>query len=214
MTLRIIGAGLPRTGTMSLKLALEELLGQPCYHMFEVFARSAHIAAWHDASRGRLPDWRSFFEGHGAAVDLPASAYWRELATVYPDALIILSVRQSPALWWDSVSQTLFTQSRPAALPGSPLAALAAMVTDLWRVRLGAPDLFDKDAMIAAYLRHNQAVREHAPRARFLEWQAADGWAPIADALGLPVPAKPFPHANSRAEFRVPEFDDIPASTP
>src|SRR6266487_3562583 len=207
MALRVIGAGLARTGTMSLKLALEELLGRPCYHMFEVFARSAHIAVWHDASRGRLPDWRPFLTGYGAAVDLPASAYWRELASAYPDALIILSVRESPGLWWDSVSQTLFSRSRPAAPKGSPLSALAAMVADLWQARLGAPDLFDKDTMIAAYLRHNQAVREQAPPERFLEWQAADGWAPIAGALGLPVPAKPFPHANSRAQFRVPEFD-------
>ncbi len=213
MTLQVIGAGLARTGTMSLKLALEELLGRPCYHMFEVFARSAHIAAWQDASSGRLPDWHPFFAGYGAAVDLPASAYWRELASAYPDALIILSVRESPGQWWDSVSQTLFTTSRPAAPEGSPLAALAAMVTDLWRVRLGVPDVFDKDAMMAAYQRHNQAVREQAPRARFLEWKATDGWEPIAGALGLPVPARPFPHVNSRAEFRIPEFDGLPADT-
>lgn len=104
MTLRVIGAGQARTGTTSLKLALEQLLGGPCYHMFEVFAYPAHIPVWHRAARGTLPDWQVFLDGYRAAVDLPAAAFWRELAAASPGALIVLSGRDSAEQWWDSAS--------------------------------------------------------------------------------------------------------------
>jgi Sulfotransferase domain len=206
MPIQVIGAGLARTGTMSLQLALQRLLGRPCYHMIDVFAEPAHIAPWREAVRGNLPAWDEFLDGYGAAVDLPASAFWQEMAALYPDALIILSVRESPERWWDSVSHTLFVRGRPRPVPGTPLAELIAMVADLWKTRLGVEDVFDADSMISAYQRHNDSVRRHAHPGRLLEWRAAEGWAPIAAALGKPVPAEPFPCVNTRAQFRAPEF--------
>ncbi|MGE5288215.1 MAG: sulfotransferase family protein [Micromonosporaceae bacterium] len=206
MTLRVIGAGLARTGTASLKLALEELLGQPSYHMFEVFANPRHIPVWHQAARGNPPSWDVFFSDYAAAVDLPVSAYWQELAAVYPDALILLSVRESPEKWWESVSGTMFSPSRPLPDPGTPMAEFRAMAMDMWRMRLGVADVFDKEEMISAYQRHNDAVRAEAPKERLLEWQASDGWEPLAAALEMPVPATPFPRVNTREEFAAPEI--------
>ena len=206
MTLRVVGAGLARTGTTSLKLALEQLLGSPCYHMFEVFAHPEHIPAWYQAARGEFPAWDRFLSGYRAAVDLPASAFWQELAGASPDALIVLSVRDSAGQWWDSASQTVFNPSLPTPAPGTPMAGFLDMITEVLHARLGMSDLADKDAMISAYERHNDTVRALAPAGRLLEWRPADGWGPVAAALGLPVPDRPFPKVNTRSQFRVPEL--------
>jgi hypothetical protein len=206
MSLRVVGAGLARTGTLSLKLALEHLLGGAAYHMLEVFALPPHIRVWHDAIRGQMPDWDVFFDGYQAAIDLPASAFWQELATGNPDALVILSVRDDPEQWWESVSHTLLDPTRPEPAPGTPMAEFVAMATDLWEVRLGAGDMTGKEAMISAYLRHNDAVRTQAPKERLLEWRPSEGWGPIVDALGMQAPAEPFPWVNTREQFRIPAF--------
>lgn len=201
MTLRVIGAGLARTGTTSLKTALEQLLGGPCYHMFEVFARPSHIPVWHQAARGELPDWNEFLHGYTAAVDLPAAAFWQELATASPTALIVLSVRESAEEWWDSMSQTVAAQPPPALPPAVRDAGFMDMITPVLD-RAGITIPAGKETMIAAYERHNQRVRDLAPPGRLLEWRPADGWAPLATALGLPAPDQPFPKVNTRAEFR------------
>src|ERR1022692_2743456 len=107
MTLRVVGAGLGRTGTTSLKQALEQLLGGPCYHMLEVRERSADPDIWGDAYEGRLPAWDHFFDGYRACVDWPAAPFWYEISSTFPDALILLSVRDADA-WWKSVSNTIF----------------------------------------------------------------------------------------------------------
>lgn len=205
MSLRVVGAGLPRTGTASLKLALEELLGGPCYHMSDVFANPGHIPVWHDAVRGQPPSWQAFFDGYRAAVDLPAAAFWQEIAAANPGALILLSVRDSPGQWWESVTQTMLDPSTPR--PAGPgYAEYGAMMWDLWSGRLGIGGSADTAAAMAAYQRHNDRVRALAPPGQLLMWRPADGWEPIATALGLPVPAEPFPHVNTRAQFRVPEL--------
>jgi Sulfotransferase domain len=201
MALRVIGAGLARTGTTSLKLALEHLLGGPCYHMFELVARPEDVPIWHQAACDQAPTWPEFLDGYAAAVDLPAAAFWRELAAASPDALILLSVRDCAGQWWDSFSQTIGSQPPPALPPHVLAAGFTDMITATL-ARIGMTNPASKDAMIAAYERHNQAVRDLAPPGRLLEWRPADGWAPLANALGLPVPARPFPEANTRAEFR------------
>lgn len=202
MALRVIGAGLARTGTTSLKLALEHLLGGPCYHMFELFAHPTHIRAWHQASLGQMPDWGELLGGYRAAVDLPASAFWPELAAASPGALIILSVRDSAGQWWDSFSQTIASADPRALPPGVPKDQFANMINGVLAARLGTADVTGETAMISAYERHNATVRATAPPGRLLEWRPADGWPPIAEALGLPAPVTPFPKVNTRPEFR------------
>src|SRR5438105_250833 len=118
MTLRVVGAGLGRTGTMSLKLALERLLGAPCYHMVEVFSHPEHVPAWHAAAQGRMPDWDQLFAGYAAAVDWPSAAFWPELIEAYPEALVVLSVRDSES-WWQSAHETIFA-TVGSGVAGSP----------------------------------------------------------------------------------------------
>src|ERR1051325_4107204 len=106
MKMRVVGAGLGRTGTMSLKLALEKLLGAPCHHMLEVFQHPEQVPIWNAAAHGTLPDWSQFLADYAATVDWPSAAFWPELMEAYPDALVILSVRDTQA-WWDSAHETI-----------------------------------------------------------------------------------------------------------
>ncbi len=202
MALKVVGAGLGRTGTLSLKAALEQLLGGRCYHMMEVFQRPTDIEVWHDAARGTLPDWNGFLGDFVAAVDWPAAAYWKELSAANPDALVVLSHRPSDA-WWTSANDTIFhLMSQELPPEADPMIREhRAMVLDLLRARF-TDQLTDRAACIAAYERHNDDVRRSAPPGQLLEWSPSDGWAPLCSALGVAVPDEPFPRVNSTEEFR------------
>ena len=196
MTLRVVGAGWGRTGTSSLALALETLLGAPCYHMREVYAHPEHVPIWQNATFGKMPNWQEFFAGYAAAVDLPPAFFWFELAEAFPDAIVLLSVRD-PEAWWDSASQTIFKVDESSTVSDEYKAMTQAVYT-----ALGLANRQDRDAAIAAADVHNARVREVVPSDRLLIWQVGDGWAPICEALDLPVPDKPFPHTNTREEFQ------------
>ena len=196
MTLRVVGAGLGRTGTHSLKLALERLLGVPCYHMIEVFTHPEHVPAWHAAAEGRMPNWEEIFAGYAAAVDWPASAFWPELSAAYPEALVVLSVRD-PESWWRSASGTIF----PAIHSRDPESEWRKMIDAMFANRFLC-DLEDREACIAAFERHNAQVRATVPPHRLLEWRASEGWEPLCKALGAPVPDEPFPLTNTTEEFK------------
>jgi hypothetical protein len=198
--LRIVGAGLGRTGTLSLKLALEQLLGKPCYHMLEVFGRPDDVDVWRRAVDGDLPDWPAFLADYDAAVDWPVAAFWRELAAAFPDAPVLLSTRRDADTWWKSANDTIFTVNRRATTDG-PGAEQLGMVHDLFARRF-TPDWENEDAAKAAYDAHNAAVRAAIPAPRLIDWQVGDGWEPICGALGVEVPDTPFPHANTTADFR------------
>jgi hypothetical protein len=201
MALRVVGAGVGRTGTTSLQLALQQLLGAPCYHMMEVFPRPDHVEAWHQAAKGIMPDWDRLLTGYEAAVDWPASGFWRELTAAYPEAVVVLSVRESPEVWWKSASRTILHVAERPAPPAPGMEAWFAMYLDFLRARF-TDRWLDPEAAMAAYVAHNDAVRTEAPAERLVEWQPGDGWAPICAALGLTVPTDPFPHLNTTAEFR------------
>jgi hypothetical protein len=195
MSLHVVGAGLGRTGTYSLKLALEHLLDGPCYHMLEVFNHPGHVPQWRAAANGRPPDWHAMLAGFRATVDWPAASFWPELSAAFPDALVLLSWRDSES-WWRSASRTIFHPDN--YVDRNP--DWEAMWQDLIRARFTA-DLTDKAACIEAFERHNEAVRRGVAPERLLEWRPGDGWEPLCRALKLPLPEIPFPRANTTAEF-------------
>jgi hypothetical protein len=199
--LRVVGAGVGRTGTASLKLALESLLGGRCYHMLEVLD-GGHSGAWHAAVRGDHVDWDALLGDYLATVDWPACAFWAELAAANPDAIILLSVRDSPQQWWASMERTIVpTLQHPVPQEQTALARHREMVRELLSRRF-TPDWDRPQAAMAAYERHNEDVRRRADPRRLVQWRPGDGWAPICDALGVPVPSAAFPHENTAAEFR------------
>jgi Sulfotransferase domain len=195
--LQVVGAGVGRTGTHSLKVALEQLLGGTCHHMMEVFTRPDELPSWIDAANGRSVDWVEMMKGYTAQVDWPGASFWPELAAANPDALVILSVRE-PDAWFTSCSNTIFAGMSAMQAEGNEwMDAMHRLMRDRF-----SDQLTDHDAMTAAFVEHNDAVRAGVPAARLLEWSAGDGWEPICDRLGLPVPSEPFPVTNTTKEFR------------
>lgn len=193
--LQVVGAGLGRTGTNSLMTALEMILPGECHHMFKVFVKD-EAAKWLQIVRGDTALLGEVMKDYVAAVDWPSSAYWERLAADNPDALILLSVRESGDKWFKSASDTIFQ-----GIGDAPEGPWRDMIFELFG-RTFTPDFLDRDKAIAAYEAHNDYVRATADPKRLLEWQATDGWEPICDRLGIPVPSEPFPHTNSTEEFR------------
>ena len=201
MTMRLVGAGLGRTGTLSLKQALEHLLGAPCYHMMETFGRPADIPVWHRAVNGEMPDWPAFLADYDAAVDWPVAGFWGETSAAFPEAVVLLSTRPTDD-WWTSASNTIFQISRREIPLGEDVAAAqVAMARDMLTKRF-TPNWTDETEAKAAYDAHNAAVRAAVPTDRLVEWHPGDGWPPLCDALDVSVPDEPFPHANTTADFR------------
>ncbi|SEG90929.1 hypothetical protein SAMN05444920_107148 [Nonomuraea solani] len=211
----VIGAGFGRTGTRSLKAALELLGFGPCYHMSAVIAEPYRVRQWLDVGEGRSQDWDTVFAGFRSALDWPASAYWRELAAYYPDAKVILTVRD-PARWYDSVSATIFRSALDQRRPSLRRRAIRRLVS--WR----SPDFAlyprmaratfidrvfdgrvgDRDHVIEVFERHVAEVKAAIPGDRLLVFEAGEGWEPLCAFLGVPVPEVPYPRANERADFR------------
>jgi hypothetical protein len=200
MPLKLVGAGLGRTGTNSLKLAIERLTGEPCYHMTEVFGKPGHVDAWRAAIvDGTMPDWNRLLAGYAATVDWPACAFWSQLADENPEAPVLLSERSSADAWWTSIEQTIVRMvTQP---PRGPEQAHTRSMSEPM-LKAFCPGWPDREAMIQAYERHNERVREEVPPDRLVEWRPGDGWAPLCAALGVAVPDEPFPHVNSAAEFK------------
>jgi hypothetical protein len=200
MTIQLIGAGLGRTGTMSLKLALQQLLGGTCHHMMEVWAHPDEVAVWDDAMHDRPVDWHALLDGYDAIVDYPGAAVWRELADAFPDVPVLLSTRSSAQAWFDSAAATIFQTSEWEATDDAGQRH-KAMIAAVFERSIGVP-LDDAAGAMAAYDAHNAAVRAEIPADRLFEYQHGDGWAPLCAALDVAVPATEFPHENTREQFR------------
>lgn len=200
MSLRVIGAGWPRTGTTSLKIALESMLSSRCYHMYDLFAEPGHVELWDQALAGDLSGVRRVMSGYGAALDWPASFFWRELLAENPEAIVLLSVRD-PDTWWRSMSDTIVPISGDARELIGDSGRYRPMMTTLMRRATGAPDWSHEETVLAAYARNTAEVREQCPPERLVEWSPGDGWGPICEALRVPEPDRAFPWINTSSQF-------------
>jgi hypothetical protein len=197
MTLKVVGAGVGRTGTNSLKLALEQLTGAPCHHMFELFKDPSQIAVWTDAIEGRPVEWSTMPIGYDTLVDWSGASFWPELTEANPDALVLLSLRE-PEDWYRSASNTIFQVFDNAPPEMQPwFKTVRALLAERF-----CSDLDDPTAMMDAFVRHNDAVRRTIPAERLLEWTPSDGWEPICDRLGMDVPDEAFPKSNDTNQWR------------
>jgi len=202
MDLKVIGAGFGRTGTQSLKIALEQLGVGPCYHMLEVFGNTEHIPLWAAATRGETPDWETLFAHYHSTVDWPGCAFWRDLAERNPDAKVLLSFRDSNA-WYDSFHNTVY-QAMIRELPPEPawIADHFNMTRELILEQAfdGRPD--DRAHAIRCYEEHNEAVRSEVAADRLILHEVGSGWKPLCDGLDLPIPDESYPRTNTTKEFR------------
>lgn len=193
MALSVIGAGFGRTGTASMKLALEALGLGPCHHMKEVLASPGQIALWRAAARGRTPDWDAAFAGYSSAVDWPAAFFWRELSAHYGEAKILLTVRDAGD-WYASMEKTIFKTLETSTEP-------ASIGLKLIGERVFAGRWGDRDHVIEVYEKNTADVQAAFGADRLLTCNPGDGWPPLCDFLEKPVPDTPYPHSNTAGEF-------------
>jgi hypothetical protein len=201
MALEIIGPGFGRTGTSSLKTALEHLGFGPCHHMFEVRDNPDQLPDWEAAARGEPVDWDRVFRGYRAQTDWPGARYWRELARHYPDARVVLTVRD-PDDWFDSVQATIapFIAAR-GTHPSPHVDAIAEMGYRMIAVQVFADRLSDREHATRVFREHVAAVQAEIPARRLLTFDLREGWGPLCCFLGAEVPDMPFPHTNSSKAF-------------
>jgi hypothetical protein len=196
MSLEVIGAGFGRTGTMSLKVALEQLGYGPCYHMIEIFEYPDHVPLWEAAARGETVDWEEMFTGYRATVDWPGCSFYKELMEAYPNAKVLLNVR-APDKWYESARNTIYTTLNiPDPPPGR-------QVVDklVWEQTFDG-NFEDRQHAIEVFEQHNEEVKKHVPPEQLLEYQVSEGWEPLCEFLGVEVPKdKPFPRLNDTASF-------------
>jgi hypothetical protein len=200
MALKVIGAGFGRTGTLSLKSALEKIGFGPCYHMMEVFGHPEHVPMWHKLAFGGAVDWDELFRGYQATVDWPGCSYWRELAAYYPDAKVLLSVRD-PEAWYKSLMDTIY-QGMKGNMPASA-PELMRLQNEMVRKQVVEGTfqnrVEDSAYAIEVFKRHIEEVRAAIPASRLLIFDVREGWEPLCKFLGVAIPAEPFPRLNDTA---------------
>jgi hypothetical protein len=212
MALEVIGAGFGRTGTMSLKVALETLGFGPCYHMTEVFTHPEHVELWRAAAQGKPLAWERIFDGYRATVDWPGCTFWAELMQSYPDAKVILTVRD-PNEWYESAYNTIYRISGAASSPVFYLASLLVpaakrmkhaqrmIIEVVWQRDLDGR-FEDRRYAIETFERHNEEVKQHVPAENLLVYEVREGWGPLCEFLGVEMPDEPFPHLNDSEVFK------------
>ena len=201
--LQVIGAGFGRTGTTSLKAALERLDLGPCHTMLDLFSRPEQIPLWLQASRGEPVDWAQIYAGYRSTVDWPGARFWREIAAAFPAAKIILTTRE-PKAWYDSAYSSIYA----AAMQPLPETGVDPVFASLWHMSREVvwdavfDGRFDDEGhAIEAYEENNRRVIDEVDPDRLLVFEVTEGWKPLCDFLGVPIPDEPFPHVNDRAAF-------------
>lgn len=202
---QVIVAGMSRTGTESMKRALEILYNGPAYHMSEVLNQPQHLQFWSNLVFERIKpepsDWKRLFRGYVATTDMPSAYYFRELTTVFPRAKVVLTVRDEND-WFESYCRLLKAIHRFRYLRFlPPLNKFWPFGQRLHKLVFGgSPSIknaANRDVMVAAYREYNARVRTTVPPERLLEFNVRQGWEPLCNFLGFEVPSTPFPHLNS-----------------
>ncbi len=193
MTLSIIGAGFGRTGTDSMKAALEQLGFGPCHHMHEVINSPSQQAIWRSIASGNTHDWDQVFDAYRSSIDWPSAYFWRELSAHYPKAKILLTVRSSES-WFASMEKTIFKTLRESTDHESIGIKLIAE-------RVFGGNLKDREHAISIYEKNISEVPSAFSSDRLLTYKIGDGWEPLCKFLGVQAPDFPFPRKNSADEF-------------
>lgn len=212
MALKFIGSGLGRTGTYSLKLALEQLGFGKCYHMAELFNNPDGLIQFENAENNKPVDWDALFDGYASGVDYPVARYYKQLIEKYPDAKIVHTIRDEEA-WYASAKDTIIWASKPSfgrvlklmiKLPFSPMLRKQMPILKFNGKLIDnefGPDYKNKESVIARFRQRNNEVMATVPKERLLVYNVKEGWEPLCKFLNVPVPATPFPRTNNKEEF-------------
>lgn len=199
MSMQVIGVGVGRTGTYSLKLAINELGFGPCHHMEEVLHNmSVQVPLWADVVAGN-PDWAKVYAGYSSAVDWPTACFFRELAAEFPSAKFVLTHR-SPERWANSFGATIYELLAGKDQAPPEMHDWLEMASNVISKSGFSPGL-DREGLANAFIAHNEAVKAAIPADQLLEFEVKDGWEPLCSFLEVPVPNGDFPRTNDRGEF-------------
>jgi hypothetical protein len=203
--MKVFGTGFGRTGTMSLKIALEKLGIGPCYHMQEIVSHPSHIKIWYNISRGASPNWNRLFKNFNSGVDFPISIFYEELVNEFPDAKFILTLRDFDT-WYKSTANTIYKV--PSMLPGwfkrvaYPIRLFIEMQVNLIWVGLFNNNFSDKESTRVVYNEHIARVKKTIPADRLLIYHINEGWGPLCAFLNVDIPESiPFPKTNDTAKM-------------
>lgn len=212
MSLQVIGAGYGRTGTFSLKQALEILGYNKCYHMVELFKNPSQITHWEEAHKNKV-NWAELFKDYQAAVDFPASIYYKKLIEYYPEAKVVLTYRD-PESWYESVKSTIFSadpgiDKKINLLLRIPFSSNARCIMRIFKMNdsviwngLFEGKFKDKTYAMENYIAHAEEVKRIVPKERLLIYKSGDGWEPLCRFLNKPVPEQPYPSSNAKENFK------------
>ena len=203
MSIKVIGAGYGRNGTLSLKNALQTLGFDQCYHMMDLNLEKDEDLAWSALARGETVDFEKLFDGYQASVDWPSCNFWQEQLACYPDAKVILSERD-PEKWYASIMNTIYPSSLAAREMDHPEARRRSkMIFEVIWDGLFDGRLEDKEHVIGIYQAHNQNVKDKVPAEQLLVFESSQGWDPLCSFLGVPIPEEPYPRLNTTEDFQV-----------
>lgn len=213
--MKLIGAGYGRTGTMSLKAALELIDHGPCFHMIDLIRDPSLLGPWADAAAGKPVDWQAALAGWGSTIDWPGCTFWEQHHETWPDAPVLLNVRDADA-WYRSCEKTIYAVKQmveQGQLHGNtenpPSPEVMAMINEIIWNRTFDGRFPDKAATIEIFHRHIAEVKAKVPADQLLVFDVKQGWEPLCTFLGVPIPDEPFPHLNDTASFR--EMFGMPA---
>lgn len=199
--LEIIGAGMGRTGTESLRKALMILGYDPCHHMYALREDAALVPPWHAIAHGGAPDWDQLFQGFRAQVDWPGAAYWRELTAHFPNAKVVLSLRDADG-WYNSLASTILPFIDAKGRHAPPHRNQIAELTEALFDRIFDGRVRDADHAKSVFIAHNEAVTAAIPTDRLLVYPVGSGWGPLCDFVSRPIPDQPFPSGNTARQFQ------------
>jgi hypothetical protein len=202
---KVIGAGFGRTGTMSLKAALEQLGAGPCFHMIDIVQDQTSLPYWQAAADGERVDWKEALDGWEADVDWPGCTFYKEHMETWPDAPVLLSVRD-PEAWYRSVTNSIYAVRATSA---ERFPAIARMINGIIWEGTFHGRFEDKDYALQVFKDHIEDVKRTVPADRLVIYEVGQGWGPLADMLGVEAPDAPFPHLNDTDSFR--EMFGMPA---
>ncbi len=209
--MQIIGAGFGRTGTASMKLALEKLGFGPCYHMRVVFEQPADIPLWHKAAFGSEIEWDDLLGRYKSGVDWPLCHFWQPLSERYPDAKILLTVRPADE-WYTSMTNTIFSHLAGKQPEDAMQKTWKEMTEKIVRTDTFQNMTEDRAHCEAVFNRHIAHVKETVPAERLIVYEVGSGWGPLCEALGVPVPDEPFPKTNTTQDFQKTTKEEEPSS--
>jgi hypothetical protein len=207
--MQVIGAGFGRTGTMSLKAALERLGLGPCFHMIDLIREPEPLPYWQAAANGEQVDWTEALDGWESTIDWPGCTYWEQMAETWPDAPILLSVRE-PEAWYRSTLNSIH-EAKEMALRGelgggtegdAPDPAVIQFINGMIWNGTFEGRFTNKEFAIDVFNRHNEGVKSKVPADRLLVYDIKTGWGPLCEFLGVEVPDEPMPHMNDTESFR------------